>query len=140
MYELFCDGKSGLFFEPKSWWKDDKEKFLFWTFRWFLLGLSELSMIFQDLGKMFFCTVSEAARCKMWHHVIIYYMQPHHTTLMKQKFNGETILFQGLGESVNVTLEKHAPINNGMLELTKHPIWAKKYLALEINFQIQEVT
>ena len=41
---------------------------------------------------------------------------------MKQKFNGETILFQGLGESVNVTLEKHAPINNGMLELTKHPI------------------
>ena len=40
----------------------------------------------------------------------------------KQSLSGETILFQGLGESVNVTLEKHAPINNGTLELTKHPI------------------
>ena len=37
-FELFDDGKYGLFFEWRSWWKRwyllITEKFLFWTFRW----------------------------------------------------------------------------------------------------------
>ena len=61
------------FFEPKSWWKDYiywllkvvvlnflvmKNTVFFWVKklmeRWYLLGLFELSMIFQGLGNMVF--------------------------------------------------------------------------------------
>ena len=67
-----------VFFEPKSWWKDDIYQLLesscFELFgdgkyglfsakklmeRWYLLGLFELSMILQDLGNMVFCAVYE---------------------------------------------------------------------------------
>ena len=61
------------FFEPKSWWKDYiywllkvvvlnflvmKNTVFFWVKklmeRWYLLGLFELSMVFQGLGNMVF--------------------------------------------------------------------------------------
>ena len=64
------------FFEPKSWWKDYiywllkvvvlnflvmKNTVFFWVKklmeRWYLLGLFELSMIFQGLGNMVFGAV-----------------------------------------------------------------------------------
>ena len=110
-FELFDDGKYGLFFEWRSWWKRwyllITEKFLFWTFRWweiryflsqevdgkiiftgyrevlvlnfsvmgkydlfsakklmerwYLLGLFELSMIFQDLENTH-CTKNRISR------------------------------------------------------------------------------
>ena len=66
-----------VFFSVKKlmerWYLLVTEKFLFWTFRWweirsffsakklmerlYLRGIFELSMIFQDLGNMVFCTV-----------------------------------------------------------------------------------
>ena len=65
------------FFQSRSWWKDDiywlLRSFCFKIFggekygllsakklmeRWYLLGLFELSMIFQDLGNMVFCSVN----------------------------------------------------------------------------------
>ena len=70
----FGDGKYGLF-EPKSWWKDDiywiqyrkvlvlnfserGNTVFFWAKMlmesWYLLGLFELSKIFQDLENMVF--------------------------------------------------------------------------------------
>ena len=61
-----------VFFESKSWYKDD----IYWLLRspcfelfgdgkWYLLGLFELSMIFQDLGNMVFCTVPDNERWKI---------------------------------------------------------------------------
>ena len=66
------------FFESKSWWKDDiywlLTSFCFELFgdgkyglfspkklmeRWYLLGIFQLSMIFQHLGNMVFCAVPE---------------------------------------------------------------------------------
>ena len=64
------------FFEPKNWWKMIFIKYwkvlvsnfmvmgntVFlsakkWMEKWYLIGLSELPMIFQDLGNMVFCVV-----------------------------------------------------------------------------------
>ena len=78
-FDLFGNG-STVFFESRSWWKDD----IYWLMRsscfelygdgkygllsakklmkrWYILGLFELSMIFLDLGDMFFRAVSSAA-------------------------------------------------------------------------------
>ena len=46
-------------------------------------------------------------------------------TLLTKSFNEEVIPFQALRGSVNVTLERHAPTKNDMLELIKHPISTK---------------
>ena len=83
-FEIFGDGKYSLFWCKKlmeTWCLLITEKFLlsandkffFWTFRWWelwnflakhlmqrcLLGLFELSIIFQDLGNTVFCAVGD---------------------------------------------------------------------------------
>ena len=73
---IFLEMGNTAFFEPKSWWKYD----IYWLLkrscfklfrdgkyglfsakmlmeRWYLHGLSELSMIFEDLGNMVFPAV-----------------------------------------------------------------------------------
>ena len=82
-FELFGHGKYGLFWSQKVDEKTiftDYWKILVWSFsvignmvffsakklmeRWYLLGLFELSLIFQDLGNMVFRTViGSAALC-----------------------------------------------------------------------------
>ena len=77
-FKLFGDGKYGLFFKSESWWKDD----IYWLLksscfplfrdgkygllwakklmeRWYLLGVFQFSMTFQDLGNMVFCAMDE---------------------------------------------------------------------------------
>ena len=53
-FELFGDGKYGLFSAKKL------------MERWYLLGLFELSIIFQDLGNMFFRAVPKLCR-RSWY-------------------------------------------------------------------------
>ena len=76
LFWTFCEWKIRYVFELKRWWKDDiywlLKSFLFELFgdgkcglfsakklmeKWYLLGLFDLFMIFQDLRNMAFCAV-----------------------------------------------------------------------------------
>ena len=69
-FEFFFSGKYGLFFESRNWWKDVSSCFEPFGYgkhdlfsvkklveRWYLLGLFEISIKFQDLGNTVFRAV-----------------------------------------------------------------------------------
>ena len=47
-------------------------------------------------------------------------------TLLSKSFNDETILFQALRDSVNATLEKHAPSKTRYIRVNQAPYMNKK--------------